>query len=223
MLSAFRAGPRSYLTALYQWHVTPPAPFKDMPAPPAPDYTDHGPRNWAAFPGRDGSSAELRPPATEGDEFIPEAERPVDCFYLNPTTYGILSGRHYYNAPLDDGAANWGIKMVLATQASCFNGLCRIYAPRYRQVTLAGVYYAQGSVENRLAAIELAYSDVRAAFQHFLSHLCKGDRPFIVASHSQGTRMAARLLAEFVEGTDLVDRFIAGEGWCCHYQLPVGR
>jgi hypothetical protein len=90
-------GVRTVVRSLYNWHVTPAKPFSETPAPPAPDYTDHGPTAWAAFPGRSQSSAELRPEGEEG-EVIPEADRPVDCFYVNPTTYGILSGRHHYNA-----------------------------------------------------------------------------------------------------------------------------
>jgi hypothetical protein len=89
--------------------------------------------------------------------------------------------------------------------------MCRIYAPRYRQCTLAGVYYSPGSIDNRMQALELAYGDVKKAFEHFISHLCVDGRPFIVAAHSQGTRMVARLLAECVEGTPLVERLVAGE------------
>jgi hypothetical protein len=62
-----------------------------------------------------------------------------------------------------------------------------------------------------MQALELAYGDVKKAFEHFISHLCVDGRPFIVAAHSQGTRMVARLLAECVEGTPLVERLVAGE------------
>jgi hypothetical protein len=89
-------GIRSSLLSLYQWQVVPPSAFADTPPPEAPDYTDHGPKSWAAFPGRDKNAAELRPEGEEG--FVPESERPVDCFFLYPTTYGIFSGRRHYNA-----------------------------------------------------------------------------------------------------------------------------
>lgn len=113
--------------------VCPSTPFDDTPPPPAPDYTHHGPSSWAAFPGREqGNSlnpAELHP--EDGEGVISEPDRPCDCFYLNPTTY--LAGP-CYNCPLTDSWANFGIDVCLATQASCFNNVCRIYAPRYRQV-----------------------------------------------------------------------------------------
>lgn len=89
-------GIRSSLLSLYQWQVVPPSAFADTPPPEAPDYTDHGPKSWAAFPGRDKNAAELHPEGEEG--FVPESERPVDCFFLYPTTYGIFSGRRHYNA-----------------------------------------------------------------------------------------------------------------------------
>jgi hypothetical protein len=74
----------------------PPRPFADTPIPEPPDYTDHGPRAWAAFPGREYNSAELRP---QGEtDYVPESERPVDCFYVNPTSYGVFNGRQHYNA-----------------------------------------------------------------------------------------------------------------------------
>jgi hypothetical protein len=113
--------------------------------------------------------------------------------------------------PLDEYSANNGIEVFLATQASSFNSMCRIYAPRYRQCTLAGCYYTSGSIDDRMQAMELAYGDVKKAFEHFISQLCVGDRPFIVAAHSQGSRLVARLLAECVEGTPLVERLVAGE------------
>lgn len=100
-----------------------------------------------------------------------------------------------------------GVDVFLAAQASCFNSLCRIYAPRYRQAHLLTIFY--GPVENRMHALEIAYEDVKKAFQHFIAEL-SGDRPFIVAGHSQGARLACRLLADCVEGTPLMKRFIAG-------------
>ena len=53
-------------------------------------------------------------------------------------------------------------------------------------MTLAGVFYSPGAIEDRRKATEVAYSDVRRAFLYYLEHLNQG-RPFLVASHSQVT------------------------------------
>lgn len=123
-----------------------------------------------------------------------------DLMYARPSCW-------YVPQSLKEYCANVGVDVFLAAQASCFNPLCRIYAPRYRQAHLLTIFY--GPVENRMHALEMAYEDVKKAFEHFIAEL-SGDRPFIVAGHSQGARLACRLLADCVEGTPLMKRFIAG-------------
>ena len=56
-------------------------------------------------------------------------------------------------------------------------------------------------------AFEVAYSDVRAAFQFYLTHYNQG-RPIIIASHSQGTTHALRLLAEFFDNKPLSKKLV---------------
>jgi len=50
-----------------------------------------------------------------------------------------------------------------------------------------------------IAAFELAYRDVKAAFLYYLEHNNSG-RPIIIASHSQGSTHAKRLLKELFDG-----------------------
>src|SRR5690606_30201724 len=57
-------------------------------------------------------------------------------------------------------------------------------------------------------ALEMAYQDVKAAFQYYLQYYNQ-DRPFILAAHSQGTIHAGRLIKEFVEEKDLEKQLIA--------------
>jgi hypothetical protein len=54
----------------------------------------------------------------------------------------------------------------------------------------------------------VAYADVRAAFQHFLAHT-DAARPFLLASHSQGSALAYRLLREEIAPTALRERLVA--------------
>jgi hypothetical protein len=56
-------------------------------------------------------------------------------------------------------------------------------------------------------AFDLAYSDIRKAFIYFLDN-CNENRPIIIASHSQGSLHAIRLLQEFFDGTPLQKRLV---------------
>ncbi len=166
--------------------------FDARRAPPAPDYARSA--AWLAFPGGNGRERSAAP----GMPAIDEASAPADVFFIQPTT---LRANDIWNAPYDvsDAAAPYN-PPVLIGQASVFNGCCRIYAPRYRQASFAGL-------SNR-AAIAFAYADVARAFRFYIAHENHG-RPFIIASHSQGTAHANRLLQEEILGTPLQSRMIA--------------
>jgi hypothetical protein len=56
-------------------------------------------------------------------------------------------------------------------------------------------------------AFDTAYSDIRIAFQHYLDHY--QGRPIIIASHSQGTQHAKRLLKEFFDNKPLRNKLVA--------------
>ncbi len=171
----------------------PSEPFSLRQAPPAPDYAR--PQAWLAYPGRNG----LERSAPAGLAVVDEKTAPVDVFFIEPTTY---HGSDVWNAPFDfsDEEASYDAP-VLIGQASVFAGCCRIYAPRYRQVTV-------GALDKSPEALALAYGDVAAAFRHYLAHENRG-RPFIIASHSQGTIHAVRLLQEAVLGTPLQPKLVA--------------
>lgn len=68
--------------------------------------------------------------------------------------------------------------------------------------------YFEQNEEKKKAAFDLAYSDVKAAFQYYLDHYNQG-RPIVIASHSQGTTHTQRLLKEFFSGTNLRNRLVA--------------
>ena len=165
-----------------------------MPA--APEYRN--PDHWAALPERQ-DFADVRVDSLSADG---QKEAAVDVFFVHPTTY---IGRESWNQRMDDSRANdltdsW----VMRDQASVFNECCRVFAPRYRQATL---YSFQDNSGNGEKALDLAYEDVRAAFLYFLENY-SGGRPFIIASHSQGSRHADILLREEVVGRALVPQMV---------------
>jgi hypothetical protein len=180
------------------------------PPPPPPDYGS--PSAWAAWPGR-ASSADTLPP---GVAEVPAADRPADVFFVHPTTYFGAASNARFDEPgntrtrLDQG--------VLRFQVSAFNGCCRTYVPRYRQAALAAFLKKNEETTQRTGAYELAYGDVRRAFDYYLAHENRG-RPFILASHSQGSLHAMRLLQERIAGTPLQAQLVAA--YLIGYSMPL--
>lgn len=172
-------------------------PFDDERSPAAPDYSR--PDAWAARPDRLDFS-DIAPPAVAPRT---PSEARADVFFIHPTTYFAREG---WNQPLDDEKAKEFLdKLVLANQASAFNSCCRVFAPRYRQVTV-GAFLLDGEESEK--AREVAYGDIRSAFAHYLD-TDNGGRPVIVAAHSQGSYHALRLLEEEFSGKALREELVA--------------
>ncbi len=162
--------------------------FAETETPPAPEYGDDA--AWAALPDRVDEAD--RAPSGESDG---QEAGSVDVFFVHPTTY---HDDAFWNQPLDDAKTNARTDTgTMRAQASAFNAVGRIYAPRYRQATL-GAYVAKDWEDTR-AALDLAYDDVRRAFEHYLDSWDTG-RPLILASHSQGSGHLVRLTHEFFSG-----------------------
>ena len=183
--------------ALFIMAIQPGESFAETLAPPAPDYTN--PENWAALPGKE-DLADVLP---EGNYEDVQAQSSADVFFIHPTTYYSSDG---WNQPLDNQEVNeLTNEFTLQGQASVFNGCCKIYAPRYRQATIYSFMDENGDGEQ---ALDLAYQDVKNAFQNFIETKNDG-RPFILAAHSQGSKHADRLLEEVIVGSDLQTRLVA--------------
>lgn len=121
---------------------------------------------------------------------------------MHPTSYiGPL-----WNAPIDDPRLNADTDRVATRiQASAFNACCAVYAPRYRQAN--GTAFTHPTEDSR-RALDVAYGDVREAFHRFLGRR-DAARPFLLASHSQGSVLAYRLLREEIAPTALRERLLA--------------
>ena len=105
---------------------------------------------------------------------------------------------------LDSGTEE-NIDWVMANQASAFNGCCNVYAPRYRQ---ANIFAYFGSEEERESILGFAYQDVKTAFEYYLNNYNNG-KPFVLASHSQGTHHSMHLLSDIIDNSDLYERMVA--------------
>ena len=170
--------------------------FDPTRQPAAPDYSLTA--NWSALPFRADAADKI--PADE--QWVDDSLKGVDVFYIYPTLY--MSGKTW-NEDLSNKKLNRRIDTKpVRYQASVFNASCRVYAPRYRQVKVKAFY----DKENGPKALDFAYQDVKRAFQYYLDHYNNG-RPVIIASHSQGTHHARRLLKEFFDGTALQNKLVA--------------
>ena len=176
----------------------PTEPFDPSQTAPALDYSDRS--NWAALPDMNDLSDMI--PADISDKNI-QGSAPADVFFIHPTGY--WSGANWISPMNPDSAAEENRSWMMANQASAYNGCCNVYAPRYREAS-AFVYIAAPPEKEEI--LGFAYQDVLAAFEYFLTHFNQG-RPFIIASHSQGSHHAKRLLTKRIDGHSDVNRMVA--------------
>lgn len=168
-----------------------------QPAPP--DYSDL--KFWAASPHKADASDQI--PAFLKDE---KRETLADVFFIHPTIYDNDADSASWNAWLNDEKVNTETEnTTILLQSSVFNGSCRVFAPRYRQANME-VFYNMGT-PRATEAFDLAYSDVKTAFQYYLENENNG-RPIVIAGHSQGALHAIRLLQEFFDGTPLQKQLV---------------
>ena len=176
---------KRYLSSVYQ------------PVSTSIDYTDLD--NWAVHPQNTPSQL----------DFVKTEDNPydVDIFYIHPTITtsrknpawnGVISDTNYREATL-----NTAIKY----QCSAWYGLGRTFAPFYRDAHIRS-FQEQFKPVGGDDAQRSAYEDIKAAFNHYLTHENNG-RPIVLVSHSQGTLHAAQLLKDFFEGQPLQKQLVA--------------
>jgi hypothetical protein len=166
-----------------------------------PDYTLFS--SWVARPG----------PSNDPSSWLPDGMTSARTgnaavFYIHPTTY-LSTDR--WNAPLDPGGdTEFRTQLFARSQASAFNGAGQLWVPRYRQAAF-GAFLLKS--EDAQKALDLAYGDVAAAFDQFVREA--GNRPIILAGHSQGALHLERLLGEKVAGKPIARRVVAAYvvGW----------
>jgi hypothetical protein len=127
------------------------------------------------------------------DDPLP-ADPPIDCFYVYPTVSQQL-GVNASKAKADELTA------IARYQAARYSQECRVFAPVYRQLTLASIY--TGTTAARAAGRKIAYADVREAFQQYLAQ-DNGGRGFVLLGHSQGAGLLRQLIREEVDAVPAV-------------------
>jgi hypothetical protein len=185
----------------------------------APDYTQAN--AWLCLPGRSDSCSQRLATTALGPngyassgQAAPNPEAKVDCFYVYPT----VSRDPGMNSDLEPGLEEKGAAWV---QLGRLTGVCRPFAPVYRQMTLSSIGKALAGVDVR-PNFAIAYGDVLAAWRDFLAHR-NGGRPFILVGHSQGSIHLQRLIQEEIEGKPIARKMVAAviPGWAV--EVPEGK
>lgn len=166
-------------------------------APPAPnDYAKDD--NWLCRPGRqDACAADQTATVVQADgktsveAFKADPNAPIDCFYVYPTVSSDPGGNSDMTPDLPE-------KAVADQQFARFGQVCKLYAPSYRQVTIAALRKAMTGQPSG-GDSELAYADVLAAWNDYLARDNHG-RGVVLIGHSQGSRILLRLIAEQIDG-----------------------
>jgi hypothetical protein len=185
-----------------------PRPVSVRPA--ANDYAK--PETWLCRPGRtDACSVDLDATIVTADgtltndDFHADPDPPVDCFYLYPT----VSLDETPNSDMTPGPEELG---VVRQQFARFGAVCRLYAPLYRQTTLAELGKALRGQSNG-GDDKLVYGDVRDAWRYYLEHDNHG-RGVVLIGHSQGAGLLTRVLQQELDGQPrqalLVSAVLAG-------------
>ena len=170
--------------------------FDSSDVPPIPNYNLES--SWAVLPSK--YTEEFKEFASSQLDTLE-----ADVFYVYPTLNTDKEDPRW-NAPINDLEQNDKVlnKAVLY-QASALALLGKVYVPFYRQAHIRSFKMFN---EGGKTALEIAYADVKKAFEVFLSKYNKG-RPIILLSHSQGTRHTMRLIADFFDEKELQNKLVA--------------
>lgn len=130
-------------------------------------------------------------------------DKPVDVFFVYPTIYDEKTPKNMdiHRTDLRDRA-----KYVIAAQASVFTSSTNVFAPYYRQMTMAELAVNKDTYAD--PAFKTGVGDVLRAFEYYLKNLNR-DRPFILAGHSQGSMVLIDLMRKRFDDPVLQKRLVA--------------
>jgi hypothetical protein len=131
----------------------------------------------------------------------------VDVFYLYPTAWSRNPGESYL-ADIDNASMRSRAPVIEAQNTAVFRDNANIYAPFYRQNDAAwGLGLPPEELE--LYFRGAPYTDAAAAFDYYIQNYNNG-KPFILASHSQGSSVMNSILQLYMaEHPDVYERMIA--------------
>jgi len=178
---------------------------QDHPSPAPNDYSKA--ESWLCRPGRhDACDVDLTTTVISAngkltrEPWTANPKAPIDCFYVYPTV-------SLDPTPNSDMVAGEEELNVVRVQAARFGSQCRVYAPLYRQVTLAAL---RSFLAGRSVAIDrnLAYNDVLDAWNYYLKHDNQG-RGVVLIGHSQGSMVLTELIKREIDGKPIQKQLIS--------------
>lgn len=155
--------------------------------------------------------------ATKLEKFAPAKAPAIDCFYVYPTVSrdpGIVSTM---------AAAPEELRVV-AQQFARFGQVCRLFAPLYRQFTLAALRARMTGKPMDGSGVDpkINYNDVVDAWNYYLAHDNAG-RGVVLVGHSQGSGILTQLIKNEIEGKPIQARLVSAILMGTRLQVPVGK
>jgi Protein of unknown function (DUF3089) len=178
---------------------------QDHPTPAKNDYSKA--ETWLCRPGRhDACDVDLTATVISAngkltrEPWVANPKALIDCFYVYPTV-------SLDPTPNSDMVAGEEELSVVRVQAARFGSQCRVYAPLYRQVTLAAL---RSILAGRSATADrnLAYNDVLDAWNYYLQHDNQG-RGIVLIGHSQGSMVLTELIKREIDGKPIQKQLIS--------------
>lgn len=122
-------------------------------------------------------------------------DKAVDLIFLYPSSChdrkaGVICS-------VDNKSMRKGARRNFANQASVFEPVANLFAPYWRQVN-AMMLSKMSFKDVDEAAGKEPWTDVYAALDYYFTHLNQG-RPYILAGHSQGSRMCYMVLSRYMK------------------------
>ncbi len=178
-------------------------------------------KSWLCRPGRqdacaiDLTTSVVAANGTVTKETWSAASNPaIDCFYVYPTVSSDTTTYSDMNA--DARELN-----VVAQQFARFASKCRIFAPLYRQVTVAGL--TRGLATGLVAMDKgLGFDDVKDAWHYYLEHDNNG-RGVVLVSHSQGSFALIELIRQEIDGKPIESRIVSAIMPGAALPVPKGK
>jgi DUF3089 family protein len=173
---------------------------------PSTDYST--PQTWLCRPDHPGAcDVDLSTTVVDRDgrATVERARRdpkaPVDCFYVYPTVSTDTTD-------FSDLVPNETERGVVRLQFARFGTRCRLFAPMYRQRTLAAMGRANAAGIASPDFFGVGYQDVRDAWRYYLAH-DNGNRGVVLIGHSQGTSILTELIRREIDGRQVQSRIVS--------------
>lgn len=128
---------------------------------------------------------------------LPEITKPVDTFYLYPTSNVDMSENAPQICPIGDEGMRAMARGMYEEQAAAYEESTNVFAPYYRQTNVKVIMGLDSKRFEEFQRQEQR-TDVYAALDYYFEN-CNQGRPFILAAHSQGSVMTKLVLGEYMQ------------------------